>query len=49
MADENQLLHLENRIQNEYSILEYLDIRGDTTKVVSDRCDESHVYECNNT
>ena len=28
-------LHLENRIQNEYSILEYLDIRGDTTKVVS--------------
>ena len=44
MADENQLLHLENRIQNEYSILEYLDIRGDTTKVVSDRCDESCVY-----
>ena len=35
MADENQLLHLENRIQNEYSILEYLDIRGDTAKVVS--------------
>ena len=31
----NQLLHLENRIQNEYSILEYLDIRGDTAKVVS--------------
>ena len=28
-------LHLENRIQNEYSILEYLDIRGDTTQVVS--------------
>ena len=44
MADENQLLHLENRIQNEYSILEYLDIRGDTTQVVSDRCDASHVY-----
>ena len=49
MADENQLLHLENRIQNEYSILEYLDIRGDTTKVVSDRCGESHVYNVNNT
>ena len=28
-------LHLENRIQNEYSILEYLDIRGDTKQVVS--------------
>ena len=31
----NPILHLENRIQNEYSILEYLDIRGDTMKVVS--------------